>query len=295
LTKIINCFACTHLLQVPHIRRHTIGSKKTFNFSLSTFVLNLYLYNGKELQKDFGLDWYDYGARFYDAQLARFHVIDPKAENFSSQSPYLYADNNPIRFIDVNGKYADEYDVTYDATTNTVKTTWVSDKGGANTDYYNVHSGNNDYTIIKYNTYQQEAVYNGKGQKYPGWYGPKIQSGKADMQPAFFFNLFSELGTAKVGFKILKNLFTNKTITNSSKRAIKGLTKQIQKHKTKLKDYSKNPDNFDNKGFLKNVSSKTRKQIIKSRKQNLKKQIKTFKKDIKEIKKGNKDVLEKNN
>ena len=191
----------------------------------------MYLYNGKELQKDFGLDWYDYGARFYDAQLARFHVIDPKAENFSSQSPYLYADNNPIRFIDVNGKYADEYDVTYDATTNTVKTTWVSDKGGANTDYYNVHSGNNDYTIIKYNTYQQEAVYNGKGQKYPGWYGPKIQSGKADMQPAFFFNLFSELGTAKVGFKILKNLFTNTTKSVGAKG-----TKNVRKINVKRKN-----------------------------------------------------------
>ena len=67
---------------------------------------NLYLYNGKELQEDFGLDWYDYGARFYDAQLARFHTVDPKAEELSFQSLYVYANNNPILFVDLNGENA---------------------------------------------------------------------------------------------------------------------------------------------------------------------------------------------
>ncbi|MFW5757898.1 MAG: RHS repeat-associated core domain-containing protein [Bacteroidota bacterium] len=37
---------------------------------------NRYLYNGNELQDDFGLDWYDYGARFYDGQIGRFHSVD---------------------------------------------------------------------------------------------------------------------------------------------------------------------------------------------------------------------------
>ena len=61
-------------------------------------------YNGKELQDDFGLYWYDYGARFYDPELARFHTVDPKATDYYFQSPYVYAANNPILFIDKNGE-----------------------------------------------------------------------------------------------------------------------------------------------------------------------------------------------
>jgi len=57
---------------------------------------NNFLYNGKELQTELDLDWYDYGARMYDASIGRWHCIDNKAKKYFLWSPYTYATNNPI-------------------------------------------------------------------------------------------------------------------------------------------------------------------------------------------------------
>lgn len=51
-----------------------------------------------------GLDWYDYGARYYDAVISQFTTIDPLAEKYYSTSPYAYCAGNPVMFVDPDGR-----------------------------------------------------------------------------------------------------------------------------------------------------------------------------------------------
>jgi RHS repeat-associated protein len=85
---------------------------------------NRYLYNGKEYQDDFGLNWYDYGARFYDPQIARWHSVDPMAERYINESPYVYVGNRPTIMIDPDGM---AYQATTDSTGAYTGFSWVDD------------------------------------------------------------------------------------------------------------------------------------------------------------------------
>lgn len=65
---------------------------------------NKFRFNGKEHQDEVvnntHLDWYDYGARYYDPSLAMWHTVDPLAEKYPGLSPYVYCYNNPINYVD---------------------------------------------------------------------------------------------------------------------------------------------------------------------------------------------------
>ena len=67
---------------------------------------NKYTFNGKEYNDDFGLNMNDYGARFYDPAIGKWNGFDAMAEAYQSMSPYHYAMNNPMRFIDPDGMYS---------------------------------------------------------------------------------------------------------------------------------------------------------------------------------------------
>ena len=74
----------------------------------STASVQPYKYNGKELDTKKGLNWYDYGARMYDAALGRFTTVDPMAEDYNAISAYAYCLNNPVRYVDPFGMQSDD-------------------------------------------------------------------------------------------------------------------------------------------------------------------------------------------
>ncbi|MBW1298655.1 RHS repeat domain-containing protein [Aquimarina litoralis] len=65
---------------------------------------HMYGFGGKEKQSELNLEWLDFHARNYDPALGRWMSIDPHADNYHNNSPYAYALNNPLYFVDPDGK-----------------------------------------------------------------------------------------------------------------------------------------------------------------------------------------------
>ena len=68
--------------------------------------LQHYMYTGKELDRMYGLDWHDYGARHYDAARIQWTTMDPLCEKDYSISPYVYCNDNCVSKLDPDGRRA---------------------------------------------------------------------------------------------------------------------------------------------------------------------------------------------
>jgi len=71
------------------------------------------------------LYWNDHGARNLDTQLGRWNGVDPLAEKFVATSSYVAMLNNPIRFVDLDGRQAGEY---FDQSGNSLGTDGIADQ-----------------------------------------------------------------------------------------------------------------------------------------------------------------------
>ena len=62
-----------------------------------------YRYTGKELVRFQGLDWLDYGARWYDPAILHWNGVDKLAEKYTYVSPFSFCLNNPVIYFDPDG------------------------------------------------------------------------------------------------------------------------------------------------------------------------------------------------
>jgi|GEM_PF-5600196 len=101
---------------------YPFGMQQNGNWAKSQTVKNDYLYNGKELNTEIGLNWSDYGFRFYDSAVGRWVSPDPLAEFAPEWTPFRYGFNNPISYIDPDGLFESKKEAKEHAKNENIKT-----------------------------------------------------------------------------------------------------------------------------------------------------------------------------
>jgi len=98
-------------MKIEHIKSPVIQAEDYYPFGLTfsdyrreNALLNRYQYNGKELQTALELNVLDYGARMYMSDIGRWQILDPLASKYYDISPFAYVADNPVKFIDPDGK-----------------------------------------------------------------------------------------------------------------------------------------------------------------------------------------------
>ncbi len=122
---------------------------------------NTYLFTGKEWQAQDGVNLYDFGARFYQSRFGKWLSFDPLAEEYMGISPFAYCANDPVNYIDPDGRklyfapgVSQEFKDKFAATIN------YMNARGTSGDIAKLHASEKTYYIGERNTDREMSKFN---------------------------------------------------------------------------------------------------------------------------------------